>query len=135
MSHEHDDHEQHDHDCHHGHGHDHDHGHGGPDTSFLDLEMSKVLYSEAETVTREAYRELLKEAAKRHLEARWGDRISALAKLAVDELIDDAEASLAIEAQIEARNHSRQAVEDRVSEIMAMTSSGDQSDDANDDPA
>lgn len=115
--------------------HDHnddDHGRerGGPDTDFLDLELAKVLYSEAEGVTREAYRELLKEAAKQRLLERWGDRITALANLAVDELIDDAEASLEIEARIAARNQGRRAVEDRVTQILGHTAADNESDDA-----
>jgi histone H3/H4 len=112
---------------HHHHDHDHDHEHehddrreneGAPDTGFLDLEISKVLFSEAEAVTREAYRELLKEAAKRRLQERWGDRITALATLAVDELLDDVDANLAIEAQISARKQARQTIEDRVGTIL-----------------
>jgi hypothetical protein len=123
----------------HNHEHDHEHdcseheheSHGGPDTGFLDLELSKVMYAEAEGVTREAFRELLKEAAKRRLLERWGDRIAELANLAVDELIDDAEANLEIEARIAARNHAKQAVEDRVGAIFGRSSSADESGDAN----
>jgi histone H3/H4 len=107
--------------------HEHDHDqHGcadaerrGPDTSFLDLEISKVLFSEADGIAREAFRELLKEAAKRRLEQRWGDRITALANLAIDELIADAEANMEIEAKIAARNEARKAVEERVAEILS----------------
>ncbi len=125
MSHHEGDHDHHD---------DHPHGEGGPDTGFLDLELSKVLYAEAEAVTREAYRELLKEAAKRRFLERWGDRIIALANLAVDELIDDAEANLEIEARIAARNQGRRAVEDRVSEILGRSpsASANESGDADD---
>jgi len=101
--------------------------HGRPNTEFLDLELSKVMYAEAEGVTREAFRELLKEAAKRRLLERWGDRITELANLAVDELLDDAEANLEIEARIAARNHARQSVADRVEAILGRSSGADES--------
>ena len=100
---------------HHDHHDDHD---GGPDTDFLDLEMSKVLYDEARRVTREAYRELLKEAAKRQLGELWGERIEALAKLAVDELLADTEANLEIEAKIAARNEAKDGIEREVESIL-----------------
>lgn len=121
----------HDHDHDHDHGHDHDdrdEKNGAPDTGFLDLEISKVLYSEAESITREAYRELLKDAAKRRLEERWGDRIAALANLAVDELIDDAEANLEIEAKIAGRTQAREAVEERINAILGHRATADESD-------
>jgi histone H3/H4 len=128
------------------HHHDHDHDHcndndrrdqerGGPDTRFLEFELSKVLFSEAEGVAREAFRELLKEAAKRRLQERWGDRISALANLAIDELIEDAAANFEIEAKIAARNQARRALEDRVSEILARPAGASESGDASDAPA
>lgn len=118
------------------HQHDHrDQDRGGPETNFLDLELSKVLYSEADGVTREAFRELLKEAAKRRLQERWGDRIVALANLAVDELLADAEANLEIEAQIGARNRARRAVEERVAEILGRPPGAGESGDASDAPA
>lgn len=125
------------------HHHDHDHDDcqppqqqpGGPDTRFLDFEISKVLFSEAEGVAREAFRELLKEAAKRRLQERWGDRINALAKLAIDELIEDATANFEIEAKIAARNQARRALEDRVNEILARPAGASESGDASDAPA
>lgn len=105
--------------------HDHDHdrrdpNRGGPNTGFLDLELSKVLYSEAESVTRVAFRELLKDAAKRRLQERWGERIEQLANLAIDELLADAEANLEIEATIAGRTRAHRAVEDRVAEILGL---------------
>ncbi|HVH98628.1 MAG TPA: hypothetical protein VM869_07955 [Enhygromyxa sp.] len=130
------------------HHHDHDHHHdhcdreqpqqqqgGGPDTRFLEFELSKVLFSEAEGVAREAFRELLKEAAKRRLQERWGDRIDALANLAIDELIDDATANFEIEAKIAARNQARRTLEDRVSEILSRPAGASESGDASDAPA
>jgi histone H3/H4 len=125
MSHHDHDHD-HDHECRDHHRRDHDRG--GPDTRFLDLEISKVLFSEADGVTREAFRELLKEAAKRRLQERWGDRITALANLAIDELLEDVAANSEIEAKIAARNEARRTLEDRVSEILARPASAGESD-------
>ena len=84
--------------------HDQGGGGNGPDTSFLDFELDKVMYDEAEAVVREAFRELLKDAAKRRIQDTWGKRIEALAALAVDEALADNDANFAIQAQIAARN-------------------------------
>jgi hypothetical protein len=89
------------------------------DTGFLDLEISKVLFDEAEGITRKAFRELLEEAAKRQFQARFGDRIEALAKLAVDELIADIEANLQVEATIAARQRDKAGLDARVQAILA----------------
>jgi hypothetical protein len=118
--------------------HDHDHDQecqqgqqgqqgGGPDTGFLDFELHKVMFDEAESIVREAYRELLKDAAKQRLEARWGDRITALANLAVDEAMADADANLEIQALIEARNEARRGIDARVQGII-RGDAGDTSD-------
>ncbi len=81
---------------------------GGPaGTEFLDLEISKVLYGEAAALTREAVRELLKESIKTTLQERLGPKLAAIAKIAADELADDIEANLAIEASIASRNRTR----------------------------
>jgi hypothetical protein len=83
--------------------------------------MSKVLESEAEEVARPAFRELLLEAAKDRLRQRFGAQITALAEAAIDQLIDDINASLAIEARIkdhqERREPSRPGAEERKSQI------------------
>jgi hypothetical protein len=79
---------------------------GGSDTRFLQLEMSRVLYTEAEEVTKPALRQLLLEAAKDRLRARFGESITRLAQLAVDELLVDIEASLDVEDQIQRRRDS-----------------------------
>lgn len=89
------------------------------DTGFLDLEISKVLFDEAEGITRKAFRELLEEAAKRQFQARFGDRIEALAKLAVDELLADIEANLQVEATIAARQRDKAGLDARVQAILA----------------
>ena len=73
----------------------------GPDTRFLQLEMSQVLYSEAEAVARPAFRDLLLEAAKDRLRERFGDEITALARLAVDDLLQGMQASFEIESRVQ----------------------------------
>ena len=73
----------------------------GPDTRFLQLELSQVLYSEAEAVVRPAFRDLLMEAAKDRLRERFGDEITALARLAVDDLLKGMKASFEIESRVQ----------------------------------
>lgn len=90
----------------------------GPDTRFLQLEMSQVLLGEAESVTRDAMRELLRDAAKDRLRERFGDQLRALAELAVDELLDDIFASLEVEKQIRARAEQRSERDDRLRRIL-----------------
>lgn len=97
-------------------------GREGADTRFLQLEMSRVLYAEAEGVAKPAFRELLLEAAKDHLRARFGTTITSLAQLAVDELLIDIEASLDIEGRIQRRRESG-GMDDRLREALARTRS------------
>jgi hypothetical protein len=109
----------------------HEHGHeehggegcgargGGPDTRFLQLEMSQVLYGEAENVARPAFRELLLEAAKARLRERFGDKITALADLAVDELMTGMLSSLEIESRIQQRDEERTPTQERLHAIFA----------------
>jgi hypothetical protein len=106
-------HDEHDDTCEHGAQAD-----GGPDTRFLDFELHKVMYDEAESIVREAYRELLKDAIKQRLQARWGARITALGQLAADEAMADADANFEIQARIEARNSARKSLEDRIQAII-----------------
>jgi hypothetical protein len=96
---------------------------GGPgsDTQFLQLEMSRVLYAEAQGVTKQAVRELLLEAAKAHLRERFGETITRLGQLATDELLTDIEASLEIEERIQRRRESSGGTEDRVREALARS--------------
>lgn len=91
---------------------------GGPDTRFLDFEIPEVLYHEAESLTRDAVRELLLEAAIERVRERMGDKLEALARLAVDELMTDVEASLDIASRIEQRNEARGRSQERVREIL-----------------
>jgi hypothetical protein len=97
---------------------DSDRGRDGSDTRFLQLEMSRVLYAEAEGIAKPALRELLLEAAKDHLRERFGEAITRLAQLAVDELLIDIEASLDVEDQIQRRRESG-GTDDRLREALA----------------
>src|SRR5438874_8191791 len=94
---------------------------GGPgaDTRFLQLELSEVMYAEAEAVARPAFRDLLLEAAKDRLRERFGEEITALAQLAVDELLKDVQASFEIEAQIQGYNEERRPPRERLREVFA----------------
>jgi len=94
-------------------------GGGGPDTRFLQLEMSQVLYSEAEAVTKQAFRDLLLEAAKERWRQRFGDKITELAHLAVDELMKDVRSSLDVEGRIQERNQDPGPSRDRLRGIFA----------------
>jgi len=87
---------------------------GPPGTDFLDLEISQVLYGEAAAVARDAFRELLREAVKARLKERFGSKIDALAKIAADELADDVETNLAVEALIAARKQARRGREEAI---------------------
>lgn len=99
-------------------------GRGGADTRFLQLEMSQVMYAEAEAVTRPAFRELLLEAAKDRLRERFGDKITALAQLAVDELLNDAEASFEIEARIQQYGEERRVPRERLRDVLRARRAG-----------
>ena len=94
-------------------------GRDGSDTRFLQLEMSRVLYAEAQGVTKQAFRELLLDAAKARLRERLGETITRLAQLATDELVADIEASLDIEDQIERRRDSSGGTPDQLREAFA----------------
>jgi len=97
---------------------------GGPEeTTFLDLEISKVLAGEAESLGREAAREILKDAIKARLRERLGDRLERLGRLAADELADDIEANLDIESRIAARREARRSLEERVGDALAARGS------------
>jgi Arc/MetJ-type ribon-helix-helix transcriptional regulator len=123
----------------HGHGHDgphhgdhhHDHRHEGhqrhhhhdgpPDTEFLDLEISKVAYAEASSLTREAVRTLLKNAIEARLRERLGPQLEEIGRIAADEMVDDMQANLAVEAGIAARRDGRQSTEARIREVLHRT--------------
>jgi hypothetical protein len=91
----------------------------GPDTRFLQLEMSQVLYSEAEAVARPAFRALLLEAAKDRLRERFGDEITALANLAVDDLLDGMRASFEIESRVQRHGEEQHQPNERLQELFA----------------
>ena len=98
-------------------------GRDGSDTRFLQLEMSRVLYGEAQGVTKQAFRELLLDAAKDHLRKRFGPTITRLGELATEELLGDIEASLDIEDQIQRHQDSPGGTPDQVREALARSRS------------
>ena len=98
---------------------------GGPDTRFLDLEISKVLYAEALELARPAASELLKEAIKAKVKERLGDRIEALAEAAVERLVDDVESSLRVEREIAAHGKRKAAAEEAVAALFAAPEGGE----------
>ena len=100
-----------------------DRGRESADTRFLQLEMSRVLYAEAEGVTKQAFRELLLEGAKAHLRDRFGETITRLAQLATEEFLADIEASLDVEDQIQRRRESGGSPPDRLREALARKQS------------
>ncbi len=91
---------------------------GPPDSAFLNLEMSRVMYAEAEQLAKEAGRELMRDAVKARLRERLGDRLDAIARLAADELADDILANLDIEAHIDERRRARQGLPGRLAEAL-----------------
>ena len=102
------------------------HGHGErerraspPGTEFLDLEISQVLFAEASALAREATHTILKQEIEARLRERLGDRLATIARLAADELADDLEANLAIEAKIAERREGRASAVDRLRSALA----------------
>ena len=89
------------------------------DTRFLQLELSQVMYAEAESVARPAFRDLLLEAAKARLRERFGEEITAVAQLAVDEFLSDVQASFEIEERIQQHNEERRSPREQLRELFA----------------
>jgi hypothetical protein len=75
---------------------------------FLDLEIGKVLASDASKLGRRALEELLLERVKAKLKDRLAERIEELARFAADDLVADLEANIEIEQRIEARRQLRE---------------------------
>ena len=92
---------------------------GPPDTRFLQLEISEVLYGEAEGIARPAFRAALLDAAKERLRERFGKEITALANLAVDDLLDGVFVSLEIEGRIDAQSEASERTRERLRDIFA----------------
>ncbi len=92
---------------------------GPPGTQFLDLELSKVLASEAEGLVREAARDLLREALRARIKERLGEHLEAIAHLAADSFVDDVLANLEIERIIDARRRQQSGSDERLREITA----------------
>jgi hypothetical protein len=101
---------------------DHEHGggehRGPPETGWLDLELSKVIEGQAERIAREGVEELLKFHIKARLLERLGPRLEAIGRLVADQLVDDMEANLDIEARIAARRQARGNLDGRIAEAL-----------------
>jgi hypothetical protein len=113
-----------DHPRHHDHRHEgpkrrDDHSPGPADTGFLNLEISKVILSEAQALATEVGREVLREAIRERLKERLGERLRAVGHLVADALADDLEANLAIESKIEEHRTTRQGLDERVREALS----------------
>ncbi len=121
--HEHHDHHRGHHERQHAHGRDG--GHHGPDgTHFLDLEISKVIYGEAASLTRDAARSILRGAIEARLREHLGAQLEEIGRIAADELIEDFQANVAIEDGIASRRDSRKATESRVREVLLQRGEG-----------
>jgi hypothetical protein len=81
--------------------------------------MSQVLYSEATEVARPAFRALLLEAAKERLRERFGEEITGLAQLAVDELLSEVQASFEVEARIQQHQEDRRPSSEKLRAVFA----------------
>jgi hypothetical protein len=79
--------------------------------------MSKVLYGEASSLVRAAFSELLKDEIKARLRDRLGDKIDGLARIAVDDLLGDLTANLAVESIIGKRAEAKKETERRLREL------------------
>ena len=84
---------------------------GAPDTEFLDLEISKVLFGRAQSMARSVAEEIIRDAIKARMNERFGARLEAIGRLAADELVVDNETNLDIEARIAARREARRAID------------------------
>jgi hypothetical protein len=81
--------------------------------------MSKVLLSEADSLVREAARDLMREAIRARLKERLGEHLEAIAHLAVDVAVEDLATNLAIEHLIDEHRQRRGDTEARLREIRA----------------
>ncbi len=93
---------------------------GPPGSEFLDLEMSKVIFSGASELTVDCARDLLREAIRERLRERLGERFAAVGRLAADEFVNDVEANLDIEARILRRGEERAQLEDKLAAAFAQ---------------
>lgn len=93
-------------------------GRGGPDSRFLDLEISRVLHDDACRAARAALSKLLADRIAERLAERLGDRLDALADLAAADLLADLEANVAIERRIAERSEQKEAHLDRLRAIL-----------------
>ncbi|MFO0565767.1 MAG: hypothetical protein U0263_08895 [Polyangiaceae bacterium] len=109
-------------------GHDHgggSHQHGPSGSEFLELELSRMLYSRASEVAKEVAVEILRDAVRERLRERIGDKLRAIGRLAADELAEDVAVNLEIEARIAAHMQRGTGVGARLEAAIAQTARGD----------
>ncbi len=92
-------------------------GPGGPE--FLDLELTQMLFAEGERMAKAVALDLMREAIRERLAERLGDQLAAIGHLAADELADDVEANLAIEARIGERQAAKSDLAERLAAALA----------------
>lgn len=102
---------------------------GGQEHQFLDLEISKVLASDAARLARKAFAELLTERIKACLAEELGERLDALARFAAEDLLTDIETNLEIERHVETRKLLHEAQNLRIRSVLL----GEEEDDEGDD--
>ena len=100
-------------------------GNKGPaNTEFLDLELSQVLYSEAEKMAKQVALDLVREGIRERLRERLGPQLHAVGRLAGDELADDVEANFAIEERIAQRQSRAEDLHARVQSALRTKPAG-----------
>ena len=75
------------------------------------------LKGQADQVVRSAFQSLLEEAAKERLRERWGARIEGLARLAVDQFLNELDSSLGVEAILERQARASQTTESELADL------------------
>lgn len=106
-------------------GHERSGGRSGPEGShFLDLEITRMLYGQAEKIAMEAARDIVKEAITARLRERMGDELEAIAVVAADAIADDFEANRRIEEVLEARRDERRDLKQRIHEAVRESRGG-----------
>ncbi len=91
---------------------------------WLALELSKVIQGDAERLAHVAAEEILEDAIKARLRERLGPQLEAIGRLVADQLADDVEANLDIEARIAARREARRLLDGRIAESLGALRKG-----------
>ena len=101
----------------------------GPDTRFLQMEVSQRLVDIAESLTGEVFKALLAEEIRAELRDRLGGAIADLARTTVDSMISDLQANLAVETRIQERSDETARVRERLRETFGKRGEEPGSDD------